>query len=202
MKTLTLRNHANTQSMQIKVDIFASNSELTTDGFETRYTNMVIENYGDDDKATIDLRPIENSWQGIIAAVKALPGIGLFLFDLNDFSSDTDQQEDEITLSGTSGTATISVDGNDYTATFDTDLETTANNFVTAEAANVLADTGGVLTSPSAGVLKVVGVDGEEYPVTIANASGDLDGTIENTVLAKTGTGQITIVAPHHEVVA
>lgn len=201
MKTLTLRNHANSQSMTIKADIFASNSELITDGFETRFTNMVVENYEGVDKELIDLRPIENSWQGIIAAVKAVDGIGLFLHDLEENDTTTDQQEDEITVTGTSGTATISVDGNDYTATFDTDLATTAGNFVTAEAANVLSDTGVTVTNPSGAVLLFVGVDGTAHEVSIANATGDLAGTIENTVLAKTGNGEVTIVAPHHEVV-
>lgn len=44
-------------------------------------------------------------------------------------------QVDTVTLSGTSGTCNITVMGKTYLATFDTDLTTTATNFVTAHAA-------------------------------------------------------------------
>ena len=48
------------------------------------------------------------------------------------------KQIDTLTLTGTSGTANIIVNGNTYLATFNTDLPTTASDFVTAYASELL----------------------------------------------------------------
>lgn len=85
-----------------------------------------------------------------------------------------------LTLSGTSGTANVTIAGVDYLATFDTDLTTTADNFVTAHAAAILAATGQVVTA-NAGVLTfAVTADSFDEP-SIANATGDLAGAVVTT---------------------
>lgn len=82
----------------------------------------------------------------------------------------------DITLTGTSGTANITVDGTPYTATFTLpDLTATANQFVTDHAATILA-THGVTVTANAGVLTFEGAD-PLVTITIANTSGDLNGT-------------------------
>lgn len=82
-----------------------------------------------------------------------------------------------VTLTGTSGTANIAVNGVNYLATFATDLTTTANNFVTAHAAAILAATGAVVTA-NAGVLTFTDL-AEGFPtITITNATTDLAGTV------------------------
>lgn len=82
-----------------------------------------------------------------------------------------------VTLTGTSGTANIVVDGVNYLSTFATDLTTTANNFVTARAAAILAATGTVVTA-SAGVLTFTD-KAEGFPsITVANVTTNLAGTV------------------------
>lgn len=77
-----------------------------------------------------------------------------------------------ITLTGTSGTANITINGTDYLATFDTSLTITASDFVTSHRAALQAR-GYKVTSNGAEV-RVQG----SGPLTIANVSGDLSGTV------------------------
>ena len=88
-----------------------------------------------------------------------------------------------ITLSGTGGTANINVDGVNYLATFDTDLFTTSNNWVTANSSTLMALGIGVFALGS-------GIDGRIRfsaisntilnAITITNVTTDLSGTIAN----------------------
>lgn len=82
-----------------------------------------------------------------------------------------------VTLTGTSGTANINVGGNLYLATFTTNLTTTATNFVTAHAAAILADTGITVTA-NAAVLTFAGQENDGFPVSIANVTTNLAGTV------------------------
>lgn len=79
-----------------------------------------------------------------------------------------------ITLTGTSGTANITVDGVAYTATFATSLTQTAANFVSANSAALTAR--GITVTNNAAVLTFEG-QGNMFPATIANATGTLAGT-------------------------
>lgn len=83
----------------------------------------------------------------------------------------------ELTLTGTDGTANVNVDGTDYLATFDTDLDTTADDFVTDHASDILAATGVTVTADS-GVLTFTGANAIVDAITITNATDDLDGTL------------------------
>lgn len=86
------------------------------------------------------------------------------------------------TLTGTSGTANVTINGTAYLATFDTDLTTTAANFVTAHAATILARFGRcVVTSSGAGIIVTSGVPGLAVTVAVANVSGNLAGSVANT---------------------
>lgn len=89
------------------------------------------------------------------------------------------KQRDYILLSGTSGTATITETGGlTKTVTFDTNLETTASNFVTANATAYLAE-GIVLTSDGDYIIFTSEESGTDFTSpTITNASGDLDGEV------------------------
>lgn len=94
-----------------------------------------------------------------------------------------------ITLSGTSGTANINVDGVNYLATFDTDLTTTAANFVTTHAAAILTATGSVVTS-ALGVITFT-YSGFAYSVpTITNITTNLAGTVVTSYTADSGACQ------------
>lgn len=91
----------------------------------------------------------------------------------------------EITLTGTSGTANINVDGTDYLSTFNTDLTTTAADFVTSHSAAL--DTAGIVVTANAGVLTFTPkAGGTSFTISITNATGDLAGTSADVVLNKT----------------
>ena len=84
----------------------------------------------------------------------------------------------DITLTGTSGTANVNLEGIDYLATWDTSLTVTADNFVTAHAAAILDAHNAVVTA-AAGVLTFVTPDDDHTLPTITNATTDLAGTVE-----------------------
>lgn len=87
------------------------------------------------------------------------------------------------TLTGTSGTCNVVINGTAYLATFTTDLTTSAANFVTSHAATVAARFGGaVVTSSGAGIIVTSGTPGLNMTVTVSAAlSGNLSGSVANT---------------------
>lgn len=91
-----------------------------------------------------------------------------------------------ITLTGTSGTANVVVNGVNYLATFTTNLTTSASNFVTSHATALLAL--GITVTANTGVLTFVALT-ESYPtLSIANVTGNLAGTVgTQSEVASTG---------------
>ena len=94
------------------------------------------------------------------------------------------------TITGSSGTANITINGVSYLATFDTDLTTTAANFVTTHAATIAARMGKcVVTSSGATVIVEAGVPGMNVTVSApVNASGNLAGSVATTTAAVKNT--------------
>lgn len=94
------------------------------------------------------------------------------------------------TLTGTSGTANVTINGVEYLATFASDLTTTAANFVTAYAATILARHGRcVVTSSGADIIVEAGVPGMNVLVTVSAAvSGNLTGSVAATTAAVRNT--------------
>lgn len=103
---------------------------------------------------------------------------------------DTDKLSQALTLTGTSGTANVAIGGVNYLATFATDLSTTRANFVTAHKAAIELATGGTLTGATS-VITLVAPRASFQNMSIANATGNLAGTVANTV----GTGTQNKVA-------
>lgn len=89
------------------------------------------------------------------------------------------------TLTGTSGTANITVNGTAYLATFDTDLSTTAANFVTAHSTALLA--AGITVTSGTGTIIFTGDNiGTSFTIGAAvNATGNLAGTTAATQIHK-----------------
>lgn len=86
------------------------------------------------------------------------------------------------TLTGTSGTANVTINGTAYLATFNSSLTQTAADFVTAHAATILARFGGaVVTSSGADIIVTSAVPGLNMTVAVANVSGNLAGSVANT---------------------
>jgi hypothetical protein len=111
-----------------------------------------------------------------------------------EYPSLTGNSSRVVTLTGTSGTANITVGGVDYLATFTTDLTTSANNFVTSHSAALLAL--GITVTANSGALTFVAAT-ETFP-TIArtNVSGDLSATIASvTAVATTGSPIVDLVS-------
>lgn len=92
-------------------------------------------------------------------------------------------QVDTVTLTGTAGTANITVNGVAYLATFATDLTTTAANFVTSHAATIAArELATVVTSSTTTVIFTSGIAGRPQTISAAvNVSGNLAGTVAAT---------------------
>lgn len=66
----------------------------------------------------------------------------------------------------------ITIDGTSYTATFDTDLATTASNFVSTHAADIYANHNIVVTAPGGAVIHFESVDTYWVEPTVGNQSG------------------------------
>lgn len=93
-------------------------------------------------------------------------------------------------ITGTSGTANITINGVAYLATFASSLTQTATNFVTAHAATILARFGRcVVTSSGATVIVEAGIPGLDVTVSApVNATGDLAGSVATTTDAVLNT--------------
>lgn len=94
-----------------------------------------------------------------------------------------------ITLSGSSGTANITINGVAYLATYATSQTVTAANFVTTHGAAITTATGGTVTASGNTIILTDATIG--FPtVAIANVSGNLAGTAAAaTVINNTVTG-------------
>lgn len=102
--------------------------------------------------------------------------------DLSIVEVDNGSETHAVTLTGTGGTATVSIGGNDYVATFDSDLATTAAAFVSDHGADIESTDGYQVTSDGA-VITFVGASSIADP-TIANTTGDLAGSVETDFAA------------------
>jgi len=135
---------------------------LEGDGSTTRFPNNVLYS-----KYESDLRfsAFSGLWTNIMA-VAAVSPTNQQIKRVSFLNSAT-SQSNALTLSGTSGTATILFKGVSKVATFATDLTTTAANFVTANAAAYAAV--GVTLTSAAAVLTFVN---DEEGVVIDAATG------------------------------
>lgn len=123
----------------------------------------------------------QGHWARIFTDVAATTIAATQYVDLNSTTYLTTagvKQVTTVTLTGTSGTGNITFNGTAYLSTFDTDLTTTAANFVTAHGATIAARYGGaVVTSSGAGVIFTANIAGVPFSASAnVNASGNLAG--------------------------
>lgn len=97
----------------------------------------------------------------------------------NSLVASQTQTKVEIALTGTHGSAHININGTNYTITFTTNLTITANNFVSAWAAAILADTGCLVTSVG-NIIQVSGYYAGFLETPVTHISGDLAGFYDN----------------------
>ena len=127
--------------------------------------------------ADADYNAFDGIWQMIFDNAAASPSSTQI--KRVTYTSAAVAQVDTVTITGTSGTANVTVNGVAYLATFDTDLATTASNFQAAHA-SALADRDITLTYPGSGAAVVFtsAIPGQPFAaVTITNATGDLAGS-------------------------
>jgi len=150
-----------------------------------------------------------NRYDGVIQTVPLTDAAGTsFVFTVNnsvvqdvsailfteEFASSNGNSTRTLTLTGTSGTANVAVAGVNYLATFNTDLTTTASDFVTEHGATLLA-LGYTVTSNLA-VLTFSALTASFPTITITNATGNLAGTLGTvTETASTGLPKVTLVS-------
>lgn len=107
----------------------------------------------------------------------------------------TQKQEIEITLTGTSGTANITINGTVDLSTFNSTLATTASDFVSAHASDILSENNIVVTNPSGAVLRFRSASGVIDAISIAPVTGDLDGTQATTQIAVNIEADASLIA-------
>jgi len=111
-----------------------------------------------------------------------------------EYPSLTGNSSRAVTLTGTSGTANITVGGVDYLATFTTNLTTSANNFVTSHSAALLAL--GITVTANSGALTFVAATATFPTIARTNVSGDLSATIASVSAgATTGSPIVDLVS-------
>ena len=91
----------------------------------------------------------------------------------------------QVTLTGTSGTANITIDGIDYLTTFNTDVTTTVDNFISTHGSTI--GTQGFTVSNNSGVLIITKDTEATFATSVTNVSGDLAGTIVHAFQLKGG---------------
>jgi hypothetical protein len=127
---------------------------------------------------------VNNSYVQDVSTILVTPIYPL----LNTFSTRA------VTLTGTTGTANIAVNGTNYLATFTSSLTTSATNFVTSHGATLLAL--GITVTANSGVLTFSALTASFPTLTITNASGDLAGTIAAiSATATTGNVHVNLVS-------
>lgn len=175
--------------VQGAVAVFDQNGDIIAPAALTgTYTNIFFAVGLDTNHSlSVPIPVVVDKWnvEAYRAAVKPVVQVG---------DSLTTAQVDSITLAGTSGTANVTVAGGlTKLSTFNTDLATTASDFVTAHAAAYLAE-GITLTTTSTGATNGVLVFTATVPgvsfdnPVITNATGDLAGTVVNTTANKSAT--------------
>lgn len=200
MKTLKITPKAGPLApVLVKCDIFASVAEMRVAGFDTRFTAMEIEDTDLAISVGININELDYSYASIVSMIDSIGGgLELSVFDLNDSNAviSKEAQVDNVTLSGTSGAADVLLNAVGYTATFNTDLATTADDFVTTHTA-ALSAVGVDVTHPGAdGVLVFTASNrGEGFYIESAlNSSGDLAGVVSNVEFNEPGTGEVVLV--------
>lgn len=145
----------------------------------------VIVNFAPNGTLDVDYKEYDGLWTRIIADFIASVIPASQKVDLNTSTYQTTTGVANVrtaTLTGSSGTANVTINGVNYLATFNSSLTQTATDFATAHAATILARHGRVVvTSSGADIIVTSGVPGQGVTVAVANASGNLAGSVANT---------------------
>lgn len=129
--------------------------------------------------ADIYYNVIDGIWKALFADASTTPTADQIKRIVIDNSAVA--QVDTHTLTGTSGTANITINGVTYLATFTTSLTVSATNFAASWAATLLA-LGITVTHSGVTVILTATLPGQPFTSTLGvNVSGDLAGTVAHT---------------------
>lgn len=111
-----------------------------------------------------------------------------------DYPLTTGVTTQAVTVTGSSGTANLTVDGVDYLATYNTSPTITATDFVTAYATTLLAL--GITLSRSGAILTFSASTATFPTIAVTNLTGNLSATLGSvTNTATTGLPLVTLVS-------
>lgn len=168
----TTTNGRNTATVQLvgEASAFCTDSSTTTTAWtQGDSCNATTEQY------TLNLRDNECGEDRLAELQAAYPGLTIAI------DTDPAKRTRALTLTGSSGTATVTIGTHTYTATYASNLTTTAANFVTSHASDILADDGLVVTANGA-ILTFEGTTAAVGTISIANATGNLAGSLAAAV--------------------
>lgn len=187
----------------VKTTALLNATQLT--GLQTTYPTMRIDLVGEAfGLCAPDASPISISW---IEGETCQASTKTFTIDLKDTKCGDDRLAElanyypdyaiksteesttftySIPLSGSAGTANLNILGVDYLATFATDLDTTATDFVSAHSAALALL--GVTVTASAGVITVV-IAGSSTSPAVVNVTDSLDGYASRTSVLPSSVG-------------
>lgn len=129
-----------------------------------------------------DYNVINGIWKSLMGQAVAFASATNDQVRLVSISNGTVAQVTTHTLTGTSGTANISINGTNYLATFNSSLTQTATDFAATHLA-ALAAVGITVTSSGADVILTSAIAGQAFSAAVAaaNVSGNLAGTVAQT---------------------
>ncbi len=131
--------------------------------------------------ADLDYNVINGIWKAIFGSAAAYATATNDQIRLVSITNSGIKQVDTVSMTGSSGTANITVNGVAYLATYASSTTVTATNFVTTNAAALLLRNV-VVTSSAADIIFTAVLAGQPQLVTAAvNATGDLAGTVAHT---------------------
>ena len=145
--------------------------------------------------ADTDYNVYDGFWKRIIDDVTATTIPAAQFIDINSttyLDTAAVAEVDTATVSGTAGTLGLTVNGTTYSEAFDTDIETTIDNFIASHAATVLAREGEVVVAKaSASTISVTsGIAGLGITTVDGSAGGNMAASVANTT-ANVATGAI-----------
>lgn len=144
--------------------------------------------------ADADYNVYDGFWKRIIDDVTAVTIPAAQFIDINSttyLDTAAVAEVDTATVSGTAGTVALTINGTTYSEAFDTDIETSIDNFVASHAATVLAREGEVVVAKGSATTITVtsGIAGLGI-TTVDASSGGMTASVANTT-ANTATGAI-----------
>ena len=138
---------------------------------------------------TIDLGAGTNLFYGSTGTDAVTLGAGANTLRFGEYDVAAVAQVQTLTPSGwDSGVISVKIDGREYQTAYATNVSNSIDNFITANAADILADTGMTATDGTTTIILTGNADGTSYNVSFTNQDG-------NVIIGSTGTATTAAVS-------